>query len=162
MHEYKALRQLHRAGAAVPRPYASTENAILMGYVGDRQLAAPTLSHVQLATDEAETLFQEVLRNVELMARHDLIHGDLSAYNVLYWGGAITLIDFPQVVDLYGNREARAILERDVTRICEYFARQGADHDPAPIVEDLWTRYGRPEMFDLAQDESYLESLLTP
>jgi serine/threonine-protein kinase RIO1 len=51
------------------------------------------------------------------------------------------------------------ILERDVTRLCEYFARQGAPHDPEQIVTDLWARYGRPDAYDAAEDESLLESL---
>ena len=159
MHEYKAMECLHQAGGAVPKPIASTENAILMGYVGDAQMAAPTMNHVSLRKDEAEPLFQELMRNVELMLQHDMIHGDLSAYNVLYWDGEIILIDFPQVVDLYANRDARPLLERDVTRICQYFARQGASHDPAALVDDLWSRYGPPEAVDLAETELFSEPL---
>ncbi|MFL7808586.1 MAG: RIO1 family regulatory kinase/ATPase [Anaerolineae bacterium] len=144
MHEYNALRSLYSAGGAVPRPYAATENAILMGYCGDARLAAPTLSHIRLDEDEAEPLYQEAMRNVELMLSHGMIHGDLSAYNILYWEGAIMLIDFPQVVSLDANREALDLLDRDVTRVCAYFGRQGAAHEPGPIVERLWEIYGMP------------------
>ena len=69
MHEYKALERLYKAGCAVPQPFSSTENAILMDYCGDAQMAAPTLNQIRLAPDEAEPLFREVLRNVELMLR---------------------------------------------------------------------------------------------
>lgn len=144
MHEYNALRSLHRAGGAVPRPYAATENAILMGYCGDARIAAPTLSHIRLSQMEAEPLFGELMRNVELMLSQGMVHGDLSAYNVLYWEGAITLIDFPQVVSLDANREAYALLARDIVRVCAYFQRQGAGHAPEPIVEHLWGQYGMP------------------
>ncbi|MCZ7543106.1 MAG: hypothetical protein M5R40_05990 [Anaerolineae bacterium] len=75
------------------------------------------------------------------MLERDLIHGDLSAYNMLYWEGAITLIDFPQVVNSRNNPNAYYILERDITRTCEYFARQGVACDPAAITEELWYRY---------------------
>jgi RIO kinase 1 len=157
MHEYQAMECLHQAGGAVPQPIASTENAILMSYVGDAQMAAPTMNRVRLQEDQAERLYQELLRNVELMLQHDMVHGDLSAYNVLYWDGDITLIDFPQVVDLYANRDARQILERDVTRICEYFARQGVSHDPAALADDLWVRYGPPEADGVVEAEALLE-----
>jgi RIO kinase 1 len=70
-----------------------------------------------------------------------MIHGDLSAYNILYWEGEITLIDFPQVTDSRGNTHARDILARDVTRVCEYFADQGVDNDPQNILYHLWKRY---------------------
>lgn len=143
MHEYASLQTLHAAGAAVPRPFAATDNAILMGYCGDERMAAPALSQISLDDAEAEVLFQAALRNVERMLRHDLIHGDLSAYNILYWEGQITLIDFPQVVTSQGNRSAYAILHRDVTRVCDYFARQGVPSDPQAIVDRLWASYSR-------------------
>src|SRR5688500_2115717 len=97
MYEYTTMARLHGAGAAVPRPYAAGENAILMTYYGDEQRAAPTLNEVHLSKAEATPLFEEVLRNIELLLQHGQIHGDLSAYNILYWQGSVVLIDFPQV-----------------------------------------------------------------
>jgi RIO kinase 1 len=155
MYEYTTLLRLYEAGAAVPQPFAAAENAILMSYHGDVHRPAPTLSSVSLDPDEAEELFQEVLRNVELMLRHGLIHGDLSAYNVLYWEGTITIIDFPQVTSSEANPQALAILTRDVTRVCDYFAREGVRCDPDAIVEDLWARYGvAPESYAVADGSS--------
>ena len=142
MHEYTTLERLHRAGGAVPEPLAANENAILMGYQGDEKQAAPALQEVRLGKREAQKLFREVLRNVELLLQHGLVHGDLSAYNILYWEGRITLIDFPQVASVHANRNARAILERDVKRVCQYFARQGVPTDPVGIAERLWAPYG--------------------
>ena len=142
MHEYTTLESLYRAGAAVPKPLAVTENAILMSYLGDAHIAAPPLSEVQLESDEAEPLFNEVLGNIELMLQHQMIHGDLSAYNILYWEGKITLIDFPQVTNSQSNSNAYSILKRDIARTCEYFARQGLQRDAAGIMDRLWQRYG--------------------
>ena len=142
MHEYATLESLYQAGAAVPKPVAAGENAILMSYHGDLRMAAPTLNQVRLEREEAEALFQEVMRNVRLMLERELIHGDLSAYNVLYWEGEVTLIDFPQVTNLHSNENAYFILQRDIQRTCEYFARQGVECDPAEIMEELWYLYG--------------------
>jgi RIO kinase 1 len=156
MHEYTSLQTLYAAGAAVPRPIASTENAILMGFCGDERMAAPALSHITLDDAEADVLFQETVRNVEIMLRHDLIHGDLSAYNILYWEGQITLIDFPQVVTSQDNRSAYMILHRDVTRVCEYFERQGVPSDPQAVVDRLWARYSQAtpdEPFDEDEED---------
>ncbi len=140
MHEYTTLQTLHAAGAAVPEPYGAAANAILMGYVGDEDTPAPTLHEVTLEPDEVKPLFDEVLRHIDLMLGCGIIHGDLSAYNILYWAGEITLIDFPQVVDPRRNRDAYAILGRDITRVCEYFAGYGLRSDPAAILERLWRR----------------------
>jgi RIO kinase 1 len=77
-----------------------------------------------------------------LLLQHDLIHGDLSAYNILYWEGAVTLIDFPQVTSLRANQNARFILGRDIVRVCDYFGRQGISCDPQVLLRRLWSRYG--------------------
>jgi RIO kinase 1 len=87
------------------------------------------------------------MRNIELMLEHFMIHGDLSAYNILYWDGQINLIDFPQVTNSQTNINAYSILQRDITRVCEYFARQGVRHDPINLTHNLWEEYVkiRPE-----------------
>ncbi len=141
MHEFTTLQRLHSLGAAVPRPIAANENALLMSYCGDERQAAPTLNGVRLEARAAQQLFEEVLRNIELMLAHGLIHGDLSAYNILYWEGKITLIDFPQVSYVATNSNAHAIFERDVTRVCEYFLTQGVHIHPNQIAAELWERY---------------------
>ena len=158
MYEFTAMERLHDAGGAVPRPIAPSSNAVLMEYVGDERMAAPTLNTIRLEEDEAEPLFREVLRNVDLMLRHDLVHGDLSAYNILYWQGKITLIDFPQVVNLHSNRRSRAILKRDIQRTCEYFSQQGVDCNPGSILGRFWRNYvEQPHPEDVAADQSRLE-----
>lgn len=158
MYEVTTLQKLRQAGAAVPEVISANENAILMGYRGDAQGAAPALQEVRLKPTEARRLLAEVLRNVELLLQHGLVHGDLSAFNILYWQGDITLIDFPQVVDVHANRNAFPILQRDVRRVCEYFARQGVHRDPNAIAGTFWERYGEqdygePDVEDLDADE---------
>ncbi len=141
MYEYATLEQLHEAGAAVPQPIAASDNAILMGYRGDVHQAASTLNEVALAPEEAPRLFDDALRNVELMLSRNMVHGDLSAYNILYWAGELTLIDFPQVVNVQGNSSARKIFARDVQRVCDYFMRQGVRCDPLALAQELWDEY---------------------
>ena len=144
MHEYTTMSWLYAEGGAVPRPIAAAENAILMEYLGDARRAAPTLNEVSLGPAEARRLFDVTMHTVHLMLQRGVVHGDLSAYNILYWEGAIAVIDFPQITALEGNRSARRILERDVTRTCDYFAAQGVDCDPDALAEDLWQRYAPP------------------
>jgi RIO kinase 1 len=156
MHEFKTLQTLHAAGGAVPKPFAASENAILMSYHGDESRAAPILQDVALDVDEARALFNVVLWNVELMLKHNLIHGDLSPYNILYWEGRITIIDFPQVINSQGNGSARFVLERDITRMCDYFAEQGVERDAEAVAHRLWKRYIAKSPHDQKADESRL------
>jgi RIO kinase 1 len=141
-YEYQALQDLHQAGADVPAPYTMGNNAILMGYIGDPDMAAPALQSLDLEPAEAKTLFERTLWDIDLMLAHNRIHGDLSAYNILYWDGEITLIDFPQVVPPDGNPAAWAIFCRDVARVCEYFAGQGLKTDASKLSAELWTSHG--------------------
>jgi RIO kinase 1 len=141
-YEFKTLEKLHMAGADVPRPYAMLKNSIMMEYIGDAARAAPTLNTVRLARHEARQLFDRVVLNLNLLLANERIHGDLSAYNILYWDGDITLIDFPQVVHPEANPSAWMIFQRDVTRICQYFEAQGVKTDARKLAADLWTSHG--------------------
>ena len=161
MYEHTTLEKLYKAGAAVPKPYGASENGILMAYIGDEQMAAPTLATVDLPLNQAQRLLTTVLENVELMLTQGLIHGDLSAYNLLYWHGQVTLIDFPQVVDSHENRHAQAILQRDITRICDYFQQWGVRCNSRTIAHGLWQRYAAPDPLDVAADWSRIQDETT-
>lgn len=141
MYEFNTLKALHASGAAVPEPIAVAENAILMGYVGDRNRAAPTLHEVRLEYTTARRLFDHLIHNIETMLAANWIHGDLSAYNILYWEGEITIIDFPQVTNAVGNSNARFILTRDVQRVCDYFTLQGLTINARGLADHLWHRF---------------------
>jgi RIO kinase 1 len=148
-YEFTSMQQLHAGGADVPKPYTMANNAILMEFIGDMYSAAPALNEIALERSEALALFDRVLFNIDILLSHDLIHGDLSAYNILYWDGGIRLIDFPQVISPRINRQAFPIFSRDVTRICDYFRQQGVGSDPQALAHELWSSHGyslpRPE-----------------
>ena len=148
-YEFTAMQTLHAAGADVPEPYTMAGNAILMGHIGDFDEAAPTLNEIDLDRKEARSIFERVIHNLDILLANDVVHGDLSAYNILYWGGDIALIDFPQVISPKINRNAFRIFERDVTRVCEYFSGQRVEIDPYKLARKLWTAHGlrlRPDV----------------
>ena len=154
-HEYRTMQILHKAGVDIPRPHASSDNVILMEYVGDELTTAPTLNSVSLTSSEAEHLFERVIYDIELMLRFNRVHADLSAYNILYWSGDIKLIDFPQAIDPDENHNAYRIFCRDVTRVCDYFASQGVKVDPQGLSTRLWKQKNR--LINPALDPQYLD-----
>jgi RIO kinase 1 len=152
--EWEMLASLSEAGAPVPRPVARTEDAILMTYIGDEEAAAPQLRSIRPTPDEAQELLAQSIKAIELMLYRNVVHGDLSAYNVLVWDDRVTVIDLPQAVDPRANRHAEALLERDVARICDHLARFGAASSPAGVANDLWTAW---RFADLVPQELRME-----
>ena len=71
-------------------------------------------------------------RHSPLMAQHGIVHGDLSAYNLLAAGDRLVIIDLPQVLDLVGNPQGMDFLLRDCANVCGWFRARGLD----PSVAD--------------------------
>ena len=140
-HEWMTLRALHDVGADVPRPIARSSAGLLMTHVGDDDASAPQLRQVRLHQDEAAEALERLLRNVGIFLLHNVIHGDLSAYNVLWWDGTPTIIDFPQAIDPRFNANAPELLARDVGNLCTFFRRMGVERDAERIASDLWTGF---------------------
>ena len=143
--EYRVQRELSVVGAAVPRIYAQAGNAILMEWIGGED-PAPRLSDITLDRSEARPLFDYLIDNIGLFLANHRNHGDLSAYNILYWDGRVTVIDFAQMVDPRYSSEIYPIFERDVVRVCSFFTRYGIHADPSTIAAELWARYTQGDL----------------
>lgn len=139
--EFYLLERLAAAGVSVPSPYAMTDTAILMELVSEGDKPAPQLVKVRLSPPEAERLLDQVLADIERMLACHIVHGDLSAYNILVADGRARIIDLPQAVDARTNRHAARLLARDVANVARYFRSQGADADPGDFAERLWALY---------------------
>ncbi len=137
-YEFETQRLLSESGANVPRPVSQIGNAVLMEYIGDVGDPAPLLKEVRLERHEARSLFDCVLHNIGLFLACNRIHGDLSEFNILYWQGKVTIIDFAQAVDPRQNANVFSLLLRDVERVCSHFARYGVAADAHELARDLW------------------------
>lgn len=141
--EFATLLLLHAAGADVPKPISCSQKAVLMEWVGDHEMPAPLLDSVSLDRNEARSLFDLLIRNVELWLSFGWIHGDLSEFNILYWEGRVKVIDFSQAVDPCFAPNAFDILRRDIGNLCRYFGRYGIKAEPFDLADQIWTRYLR-------------------
>ena len=72
------------------------------------------------------------------------MHGDLSAYNVLWWQERPWIIDVPQSIDLHASRDGYVHLRRDVQNLERYFARYGLS--VGDFAERAWRRYQRGQL----------------
>ncbi len=146
--ESEVLHKLHAAGVRVPAPVLFYEGVLLMEVVLDTDgRPAPRLVDADVPRDRAAEWYADLRGQMTRMLSCDLIHGDLSPYNVLVaWNGP-TVIDFPQTVGAAHNSQARAFFMRDFENIHRYFAAV----DPALGAREgdgreIWRAYERREL----------------
>lgn len=139
--EQETLETLHAAGANVPRPIVQLGSTLLMTWVGDEEQAAPQLRQVRFEPAKAARVFDFLVAQVELWLARDIVHADLSEYNILFWRGRPVVIDFPQAVDPRFNRSAYSLLQRDLGNLVRYFERFGVNRDGRAIAAGMWERW---------------------
>jgi RIO kinase 1 len=145
-HEWTTLNRLHEAGVTVPPPVEEIESGYRMAFIGDGEEAAPRLADVDLDLATARATWRQLQREIAAMLDAELVHGDLSAFNILWWRGRPVIIDFSQAVDVVTHPAARELLRRDVGQVAAYFRRQGVaiEIDAAlTLVGDSPARFAR-------------------
>jgi len=125
--EWGALNRLWSLGLPVPYPVQIDGTEILMEWITVDGETAPRLAQTRPAPDLLESYYEQLRETLATMVQHGLVHGDLSAYNILAAGERLVVIDLPQVVDLVGNPAGMDFLMRDCTNICTWFRSKGLD-----------------------------------
>jgi RIO kinase 1 len=143
--EKSTLERAWRAGASVPFPVEQTEDGILMEYIGNSEGAAPRLANAGLSFEQARDARDQLIESLRAMSGERIVHGDLSAYNMLWWQERLVIIDFPQAVDAFSNPHAPDLLHRDLRNVHEWFDRHRAGFDVEEVFVELVTLlYGGP------------------
>jgi RIO kinase 1 len=125
--EFSNLKQAREAGVRVPAPFALQKNVLVMEFIGEGGVPAPTLEE----TEVNERDYVAVLKQVRLLYRKAfLVHADLSSYNVFKLHGRVILFDFGSAVDIRHPMSAE-FLRRDLDNISSFFARRGMKIKPA-------------------------------
>ena len=141
--EYEMTMQAWKGGANVPAPARRVENMFSMRFLGDEAGPSPRLQDVRL--DDPEAFSGAVLEGVKALARAGVVHSDLSAFNILVYGGAPWFIDLSEAIriDRTGEppwqrlKEAREALERGLRSLGKYFGKYGLELDADDLVDDI-------------------------
>ena len=145
--EVDALYRLRDAGVRVPEPHGYFHGVLVMELVVDADgHSAPRLGEVDLTPDQAREYHRFLVRQVVRMLCVGLVHGDLSAYNVLVGPDGPVVIDFPQVVSAAGNNAARAMLLRDVNNLTAYLGAVAPELLDTWYGEEMWALYEAGEL----------------
>lgn len=126
---YKEFRNLKRAkdnGVNVPEPIVANNNVLLMEFIGDKKFnPAPTLKNKK--PKDVNEFLDKLLSNLRIFIKDaNLVHGDLSSFNILNKNEEPVIIDVSQSV-VRNNPIAHELLERDINTIYNDFKKLGAD-----------------------------------
>ena len=147
--EADALYTLHARGVRVPTPVLFYGGVLLMELVLDAEgRPAPRMIDAPPATAEAaHALYLDLRGQVVRMLAADLIHGDLSAYNILMGAAGPTVIDFPQTVAAAHNSRAEHYFRRDLDNVRNFLAGFAPGlRGMAGDTGRIWTAYMRREI----------------
>jgi RIO kinase 1 len=131
--EADALYKLHAAEVRVPTPVLYLDGVLLMD--------------TDLTVSDANAAYHDMIGQLVRILACDLIHGDLSPYNVLWAAAGPTIIDFPQIISASHNSSSERFFLRDADNILGHFARidrslQSRHGDPW----EIWQAYRRREL----------------
>ena len=145
--EVTSIQRARAAGVRVPMPYDFTEGVLVMELVrgGDGE-PAPRMVDVEFTAEEAERVFEVLLREVVKMLCIGIVHADLSDFNVLMAADGPVIIDFPQAVDPANNQNAKKLLIRDVKNITSFLGRYAPGLRRTQYGPEMWAIYERNEL----------------
>ena len=136
-HEHEIMTRLWEAGMSVPYPVGYADDVFDLEYIGSDERAAPQLHAARLSRPQLDDALQQLVAGMRILIGEGLAHGDLSAYNLLWWDDQLWFIDFPQAIDIAANLAGLDFVHRDVVNVCAWFQRKGLDIDPEEIFADL-------------------------
>ena len=117
--EFRNLLIAREAGVRVPTPFAFKDNVLVMELIGQ-----PAQRLITQSPSNPRMFAKELIKEVERLAKTDLIHGELSPFNILNYNEKPVLIDFSQATTSR-DPNAREYLHRDVVNLTTYFNKQG-------------------------------------
>ena len=139
-----ALQAARARACACPAPVMFYEGVLLMELVVDPEgQPAPRLDRrAAHARELAAEFYSDLRQQAVKMLCCDLIHGDLSAYNILLGANGPTIIDFPQTVGAAANSQAEFFFKRDVDNLRLLLRRLRPE--PAASARETRRRSGGP------------------
>ena len=133
--EYRNLQRLHDNHVNVPKPITTLNNILLMEFIGNNTTPAPTTQKQK--PKDPEQFFQKLLTELDkFINQANLIHGDLSTFNILNYNERPVIIDVSQSV-VKDHQIAKELLERDIENINREFNNMGVETTPEQIQKEL-------------------------
>lgn len=138
--EFKNLTRLHTAGVNVPEPITSSNNVLLIEFIGDEN-GNPAQPVKNQPPQDAEDFWSKLLDQLKLFVNEaKLVHGDLSNYNILNLNEEPVIIDVSQSVVL-DNPISKELLERDINTLVKEYSKLGVKTSFNEVWEHIQPKF---------------------
>jgi RIO kinase 3 len=140
--ELHNLARMNKAGILCPKAVLLKKHILVLEFIGTEMKPAPKLKDVKFPDDDDDNvlLTSAYHQTVEAMKKMyddcNLIHADLSEFNILWYENKCYLIDVSQAVEPTHDN-ALEFLYRDCVNICTFFGKRGLENIRSP--ESLFT-----------------------
>ena len=119
--EFRNLSKAFEAGVRVPKPLACNKNVLIMEFIGENGMASPLIKDVNIINPQK--YYDEIMENVKKLYLANLIHADLSEFNILDYKHKPVFIDMGQSV-LREHPNSMIFLRKDIYNVNRFFARK--------------------------------------
>lgn len=128
--EYRNLLKARAVGVRVPIPITHIDNILVLEFIGDDYVALQLKNHLP---KNKQIFFDKIVEYMRLLwQKANLVHGDLSQFNILNYNENPVFIDFSQATDIKACN-AMELLERDIKNVCIFFRKIGLKVDDAGV-----------------------------
>jgi len=123
--ELRNYRRLHSAAIPCPEPILLKSHVLVMEFLGSGGWPSPRLKDATLSETRLRQAYVQTVRIMRHMYRRaNLVHGDLSEYNLLWHKNRVFVIDVSQSVES-DHPSALDFLRKDVANVNDYFRKTG-------------------------------------
>lgn len=123
--EMHNLKKMRRHGILCPEVVVLKRHILVMSFVGLDGVPAPQLKEAALNAEQLASAYKQTVDLAKtLYHRCQLVHADLSEYNLLWHMGQVVVIDVSQAVDRM-HPHALEFLLRDCVNVARFFEKQG-------------------------------------
>ncbi|XP_017297559.1 serine/threonine-protein kinase RIO3 isoform X2 [Kryptolebias marmoratus] len=123
--EMHNLSRMKKAGIPCPEVVLLKKHILVMSFIGNDHVPAPKLKDVKLGPEDMRTAYHQVLQLMQQLYQEcNLVHADLSEYNILWYEGKAWLIDVSQSVEPT-HPHGLEFLFRDCRNVSTFFQKRG-------------------------------------
>ena len=130
--EFSNLMRCTESRIPVPTPIRLSKNVLAMEFVGIDGVPSRTLLESQVDKSDYRTVVDMLRR---LYREANLVHGDLSPYNIFKTDGGLVLFDMGSAVDVR-HPNSDALLKRDINNMTTFFVKRGlVAESPSDVLD---------------------------